>query len=82
MTATDTAAQQEIVIGVGKMMCAHCAKRVETALGRLPGVFRATVTLEKNQVTIVFDPSLTSPADMEKAVTGAGYQYLGIVTGE
>jgi len=78
---TGTAAEQKIVISVGKMMCAHCAKRVETALGRLPGVSRATVTLEKKQVAVVFDPSIASPDEMEKAITGAGYQYLGIVTG-
>jgi Cu+-exporting ATPase len=81
MTTTDKTAQQKIVIGVGKMMCAHCAKRVETALGRLPGVSRVTVALEKKQVAVVFDPSLASPEEMEKAITGAGYQYLGIVTG-
>jgi copper ion binding protein len=80
-TMTGTGTQQEIVIGVGKMMCAHCAKRVETALGRLPGVLQATVTLEKKQVAVVFDPSRTSPEEMEKAITGAGYQFLGIVTG-
>lgn len=77
----NTTATKEIVISIGKMMCAHCAQRVETVLGRLPGVARATVTLEKKQVTVVFDPSLTSPEEMEKAISGAGYQYLGIVSG-
>lgn len=78
---TGTATEQEIVISVGKMMCAHCAKRVETALGRLPGVSRATVTLEKKQVTVVFDPLQVSLEEMENAITGAGYQFLGVVTG-
>ena len=72
-----TAAMREIVINIGGMMCDHCVKRIETALGRLPGVARATVSLEKKQVAVVFDPSLSSPNDMKKAIVGAGYQYLG-----
>ncbi|MFA6363668.1 heavy-metal-associated domain-containing protein [Methanoregula sp.] len=76
-----TAAMKEIVINVGGMMCGHCIKRTEAALGRLPGVTRATVSLEKKQVAVVFDPSRSSPDDMKKAIVGAGYQYLGY-TGE
>jgi len=74
----NTTATQEIVIAIGGMMCAHCAKRVETVLGRLPGVTRATVTLEKKQVAVVYDPALTSKDEMKNAITGAGYQYLGV----
>jgi len=78
MTGTTTATK-EIVIAIGGMMCAHCAKRVETVLGRLPGVARATVTLEKKQVAVVYDPLLTSTDEMKNAITGAGYQYLGVL---
>ncbi|MFA5237306.1 MAG: heavy metal-associated domain-containing protein [Methanoregula sp.] len=72
-----TAATKEVVIKIGGMMCAHCVKRTETVIGKLPGVTRATVSLEKKEACVVFDPSLSSPDDMRKAIENAGYKYLG-----
>lgn len=74
----NTAETKEIVIRVGGMMCMHCVKRMEGALGRLPGFVRATANLEKQQVTVVFDPTRVSHEDMKKAVEGAGYRFLGV----
>jgi P-type Cu+ transporter len=69
---------QEVTIKVGGMMCATCVETIETTLKELPGVIAATVSLGTEKAYVTYNPSLTGPADMKKAIGDAGYQYLGI----
>ena len=69
---------REVVIRVGGMMCATCVQTIEAALRALPGVVTANVNLGNEQAYVTYNPSLSSVADMKKAIEDAGYQYLGI----
>ena len=69
---------QEATIKVGGMMCATCVETIEAALRDLPGIVTATVSLGTEKAYVTYNPSLTTIADMKKAIEDAGYQYLGI----
>jgi len=69
---------QDVTLKVGGMMCATCVETIETALKELPGVVTATVSLGTEKAYVTYNPSLSTPADMKKAIEDAGYQYLGI----
>jgi Cu+-exporting ATPase len=56
------------------MTCASCVRRVERALGKVPGVASAQVNLATERATVALDPA--APASLETlraAVEGAGY---------
>lgn len=69
---------REVVIKVGGMMCATCVQTVEAALRALPGVITANVNLANERAYVTYNPSVTTVADMKKAIEDDGYQYLGI----
>jgi len=68
----------EVTIKVGGMMCATCVETIEAALKELPGVITATVNLGTEKAYVSYNPSVSTTADMKKAIEDAGYQYLGI----
>ncbi len=55
------------------MSCASCAGTVERALGRSPGVRRASVNFATKTATVEFDPEATDPAALVEAVRKTGY---------
>lgn len=69
---------QEVTIKVGGMMCATCVETIGAALREITGVVTATVNLGTEKAYVTYNPSLSTPADMKKAIEEAGYQYLGI----
>ena len=60
-------------IEIQGMTCASCVGRVEKALGTAEGVSAAQVNLATETATIDFDPTLTSPIEIAKVSTKAGY---------
>ena len=62
----------ERIMSVDGMACAHCAGRVEQALTQIPGVRSAAVNLTEKSVTIQADDSV-SDAMLTDAVRKAGY---------
>ena len=63
---------------VGGMTCAACVRRVENALGAVPGVENASVNLATSRATIVYSPRLADWTAVKGAIEQAGYEYLGI----
>ena len=63
-------AEPDTIIAIEGMSCASCVRRVERAIGKVPGVSAAAVNLATERATIagVFDV-----AAIEAAVTKAGY---------
>ncbi len=59
---------------VSGMSCAACQVRVEKAVRALKGVQQADVNLLQNKLTVTYDPSLLTTADILQAVQKAGYQ--------
>jgi len=64
---------QRIVLDVSGMHCASCTSRVEQAALRVAGVERAFANLVLEQVTIDHDARLVESAELESAVSAAGY---------
>ena len=63
------------------MSCAHCSARVEKALSAVEGVESAHVDLEAKTAAI----TLAHPVEdsvLEAAVTEAGYEPAGLLSGE
>jgi Cu+-exporting ATPase len=67
------AERETVTLPVDGMTCAACQGHVTRALTDAPGVERASVNLMTNEATVVYDPSLTSPASLVEAVTATGY---------
>ena len=62
---------------VNGMKCPHCQAKVENALNALDGVSRANVSLADHNVTVDYDESKVSEAQMKEAVDNAGhYEFL------
>lgn len=58
---------------VSGMTCAVCPLTVKAALKKQPGVSEANVDLKSQIAEVKFDPAIIQPAQLAKAVTGAGF---------
>ncbi len=56
------------------MTCAACQAHVEKAASKVSGVKKVSVNLLKNNMVVEFDEKVCSPADIELAVSNAGYK--------
>ncbi len=55
------------------MHCASCVLRNEMILGALPGVKNVEAQLDREDVTITFDPALVAEEQFAAAVAAEGY---------
>jgi len=69
---TAVSAPMETRLRVDGMDCGACANKVETALGRLPGVHRVTVSLATDEVRIGHDPD-TDLAAIRETLSRLGF---------
>jgi P-type Cu+ transporter len=60
-------------ITITGMNCAACSARVEKVTGRLPGVTIAAVNLAAEKLTVEYDETKVTLADVKQAVISAGY---------
>jgi len=67
----------QTVIKIGGMHCAMCAKTVENALSKLPGVGAVNVNLANEKAYLTFDGTQFTVDAAKTAVESAGYLYLG-----
>ena len=58
------------------MMCSHCEAHVKQALEALPGILQATADHKKNIVEIEYS-EMPSDADIDAAISKAGYKFKG-----
>lgn len=64
------------VTGMG---CASCVARVQKAISEVKGVSCCNVSLASNSAQVEFDPAVTNPEQLSKAVSDAGY---GLIVGD
>lgn len=62
--------------GVDGMSCSHCQATVTEALGSVPGVERAEVSLEEGRSTVTYDPGRATFEQLAEAVEEAGYRLV------
>ena len=53
-------ATKKVTLDVRGMTCAACAMTVEKTLNKTPGVDSATVNINTERATIVYDPAMLS----------------------
>jgi len=70
------AGMEKITLPIHGMSCASCVKRVESALGGLEGVIKASVNFATEKASVQYVPGTVSLGDFEKAVKDAGYEIL------
>jgi Cd2+/Zn2+-exporting ATPase len=58
---------------VGGMDCASCAAKIETAVGKLPGVSDLRISTMTETLTATLDETRTTTEQVEKRVAGLGY---------
>ncbi len=61
---------------ISGMHCASCALNVERALQGRDDVYDARVNLANETAVVEYDPAKTTLADLERAVTDAGYEVV------
>lgn len=65
---------KKIQIEIGGMHCASCARLVERALQKVPGVKESQVNFAAEKASVTYDEAQTKVADLTTAVSRAGYQ--------
>jgi len=73
MTPVGAIPHEEQAIQVIGMTCAACARRIERALTKVPGVESASVNLITEKATVQFDRSVATMAHLAAAIRKAGY---------
>ncbi|MBK8219230.1 MAG: copper-translocating P-type ATPase [Myxococcales bacterium] len=68
--------EERIELGVLGMTCAACVRRIETAVGAVPGVAKAEVDLVRHVATVAFSPATTSVEAISASIEGAGYEVV------
>jgi P-type Cu+ transporter len=72
----DTHTKERAELKVSGMTCATCAVTIEKALQGVEGVEKADVNLGLERVVVEYDPKKAKLADLQKAVSGAGYEVV------
>jgi copper chaperone CopZ len=67
-------AAKTLNLSVRGMTCANCARSVERKLQGVPGVTKASVSLEAASATVEYDTELVKPEMFAKAVRELGYE--------
>ena len=64
------------IFPVTGMSCASCASSVESILQSQPGIETAAVNFAGSSVMVEYQPAVTHPEDMKKALQAIGYDML------
>jgi copper chaperone CopZ len=64
---------QRLELALEGATCADCARRIESAVKELPGVFEARVNFAARTASVAIDPVLASRAGVVEAIVHAGF---------
>jgi Cu+-exporting ATPase len=73
---------KKIVIKIGGMRCASCARTIENVLKKQPGVVRASVNFATERAVVEFEPRKIGAEKIAELVQNAGYKATDITGGE
>jgi mercuric ion binding protein len=77
-SAPATAAPKTVTLAVPGMNCAACPITVKKALGKVPGVAKTDVNLDKREATVTFDDARTNVEALMRATQDAGYPSTAV----
>lgn len=64
---------QTVVLNAPDIHCGHCVAKIQRALGGLAGVSDVTASPASKHVSVSFDPSCVSVADISARLNDEGY---------
>ena len=70
------------ILGITGMTCASCAKAVERAVNKLPGISEVNVNFAAEKLKVVYDPSIVRVSEIKSAISKAGYKALEVEAGD
>ena len=70
------------ILGITGMTCASCAKAVERAVNKLPGIREANVNFAAEKLKVVYEPSAVRVSEIKNAISKAGYKALEVEAGD
>jgi copper chaperone CopZ len=73
LAAAAQAAEQSLSLKVEGWHSKGDVYKTEAAIQKVKGVVRVSSDLSAKTVVVVFDDAAASPADIQKAISGAGY---------
>ena len=74
-------AQQTRTFAIRNMTCALCPITVRTAMEAVEGVESVQIDLDTKTAAVVFDPAITTPDQIARASTNAGYPANAVPEG-
>lgn len=66
----------KITLKLSGLHCSSCSLNIDSDLEDLPGVISTSTSYAKQESTIVYDPTLTSPTKFIEVISKLGYQVL------
>jgi P-type Cu+ transporter len=69
---------KEVAIPIEGMTCSACAKAIERAVGKLPGVEAVSVNFATEKANIRYNPTELRLSEIKQAIAKAGYKALEI----
>lgn len=73
MSGSAWSAPKTVTLSVPDMNCAACPLTVKKALGKVAGVAKTEVNLDKHEATVTFDDARTNVDALTHATRDAGY---------
>jgi len=67
---------KKVTVDVSGMTCASCAMTVEKTLNKTPGISSATVNINTEKATFVYDPEILTLEGAAAAVAATGYRLV------
>ncbi|RCK79360.1 MAG: Lead, cadmium, zinc and mercury transporting ATPase [Candidatus Ozemobacter sibiricus] len=74
------AAGESLLLAIGGMSCANCARGIEKGLATVPGIHWARVYLAEETAEIVYDPAVLDPATISARIAALGYEPRPLAT--
>ena len=72
----------KVQFAIQGMHCASCVGQIETALGKTPGVLKASVDLATERAQVSYLPAETQLGEIYRAVESTGYQVIRTQEGD
>jgi P-type Cu+ transporter len=76
--AVEERKDKEVTMPIDGMSCVACAKAIERAVGKVPGVSSISVNFATEKAVMKYDPSATRLSEIKQAIVKAGYTPLAL----
>ena len=76
--STQQKSTKQAIVTISGMGCSGCVNTIQEAFESTEGVIEATVDLENDTASVIYDPDSVSSDAFKQVVEKAGYDFEGI----